>query len=271
MFEIILFSLVCFTGLIVLFCRFVIPELSKRDPEPWYLDYARSFFPVLLLVFVLRGFIAEPFRIPSGSMLPTLEIGDFILVNKFSYGIRLPILHKKIVELNEPKRGDIVVFRHPPLDKISYIKRMVGLPGDLIEHRGNDLIVNGEPVVTVPEGDYLPFGERRSLSLNNQTIATDTSAIGGELTGEVVEYSVLFNNNRANNTRKGELRVPPGHYFVMGDNRDNSSDSRVWGLVPDENIIGKAFFVWFHYDSVKGGGLKLSRVGTNIEAQALPE
>lgn len=269
MFEMILFGLVCISGLTIAFCRFAAPQLSGQDPEPWYLDYARSFFPVLLLVFILRGFIAEPFRIPSGSMLPTLEIGDFILVNKFSYGVRLPIIHKKIVEFGEPERGDVVVFRHPPQNKVSYIKRMVGLPGDQIEYRGNELIVNGERVTTVPEGEYLPYGESRSLSLYTQTIAAETDAQGGELVGEMVEYSVLFNMSRANSGRKGKLIVPAGHYFVMGDNRDNSADSRSWGLVPDQNIIGKAFFVWFHYDSVKGGGLKLSRVGTDIEAQTV--
>ena len=267
MFEIFLFGSVCLTGLTMAYCRFAMPHLSTQVPEPWYLDYARSFFPVLLLVFVLRGFIAEPFRIPSGSMLPTLEIGDFILVNKFSYGVRLPILHKKLLELGDPKRGDIVVFRHPPQNKISYIKRMIGLPGDKIEYQANELMVNGKRVMSVPEGDYIPYSETRSLSLHRQLIAPETSVKGGEMAGEMVEYSVLFNNNSANRGRKGALIVPDGHYFVMGDNRDNSADSRSWGLVPDRNIIGKAFFVWFHWDTVKGGGLKFSRVGTDIEAQ----
>lgn len=267
MFEMILFGLVCLTGLTIAYCRFAAPHLSTQEPEPWYLDYARSFFPVLLLVFLLRGFIAEPFRIPSGSMLPTLEIGDFILVNKFSYGLRLPIVHKKLVELGNPERGDIVVFRHPPKNKVSYIKRMIGLPGDKIEYHANELLVNGKRVASVPKGDYIPFSETRSLSLYNQVIATETSGNGGEMLGEMVEYSVLFNNNSANRARKGALVVPEGHYFVMGDNRDNSADSRLWGFVPDQNIIGKAFFIWFHWDTVKGGGLKFSRVGTDIEAQ----
>ena len=267
MFEIILFSLVCVTGLIIAVCRYAAPQLAERYPEPWYLDYARSFFPVLLLVFLLRGFIAEPFRIPSGSMLPTLEIGDFILVNKFTYGVRLPILHNKLIELNDPDRGDIVVFHHPPQNKISYIKRMIGLPGDEIEYRGNDLFVNGQSITTESQGTYTPFSETRSLALFNQSIASETTGNGGEMAGEMVEYSVLFNNYAANRGRKGKLVVPDGHYFVMGDNRDNSADSRSWGLVPDKNIIGKAFFIWFHWDTVKGGGVKLSRVGADIQAQ----
>jgi len=259
----ILFGLVCLCGAIMFVCRFVFPNLGKRNPEPIYLDYARSFFPVLLLVFVLRGFVAEPFRIPSGSMLPTLEIGDFILVNKFSYGIRLPIVHKKIIPVGSPQRGDIMVFRFPPDGKTSYIKRVIGLPGDKIEYRDRVLYVNGERVKTVSEGEYKAFGEPAPLNRFSQTIAVGSSD------QQMVEYSALLSKNPRRFSRPKSWVVPENNYFMMGDNRDNSADSRSWGFVPDENIIGKAFFVWFHYNTKPNGGLKLARIGEEIEAQTV--
>lgn len=261
MFEIILFGLVCLCGVIIVLCRYVFTDISKRSPEPFYLDYARSFFPVLLLVFLLRGFVAEPFRIPSGSMLPTLEIGDFILVNKFSYGVRLPILHDKIISIGSPKRGDIMVFRVPTDNQTSYIKRVIGLPGDTIEYRDRTLFVNGERVQSIAQGDYVPFGRRTALNLFTQIIEI------GAANEPMVEYSALQSKRPRYRRDPRSWVVPEGEYFMMGDNRDNSQDSRVWGFVPDENIIGKAFFVWFHYNSAPNGGVKFSRVGQEIKAQ----
>ncbi|MFT5572494.1 MAG: signal peptidase I [Cryomorphaceae bacterium] len=263
MFELILFIAICVCAVVMLICRFGFPNLSKRNPEPWYLDYARSFFPVLLIVFLLRGFVAEPFRIPSGSMLPTLEIGDFILVNKFSYGVRLPILHKKVVEVSAPKRGDIVVFRWPVDNKTSFIKRLIGLPGDKIEYKRRTLYVNGARVGSVGLGDYIPFGDSTALNQYAQTIPT--GPIGDSDTA-MVEYSTLQRKGSRGRGKEGTWVVPAGHYFMMGDNRDDSHDSRGWGFVPDHNIVGRAFFVWFHYNAQPGGGLDFSRVGTNIEA-----
>lgn len=264
MFEIILFGLVCLCAVVVVVCRYVFPEIAERAEEPWYLDYGRSFLPVLLIVFLLRGFIAEPFRIPSGSMLPTLEVGDFILVNKFAYGIRLPIIHKKILDVSEPKRGDIMVFRVPTDNKTSYIKRVVGLPGDLIAYKNKALYVNGELVDSDLTGDYIAFGETRAQSRYQQVMKTERDAL------EFVEYSTLLSKRSYGRFgREQQWRVPEGHYFMMGDNRDDSSDSRVWGFMPDENTIGKAFFIWFHWNSSPGGGFKFSRVGTNIQAKTI--
>jgi signal peptidase I len=260
MFEVILFSLVVVCAAVILVCRLVFPSVAARQPEPWYLDYARSFFPVLFIVFLLRGFIAEPFRIPSGSMLPTLEVGDFILVNKYQYGIRLPVLHKKVLATGAPKRGDIMVFRWPEDNKTNYIKRVIGLPGDTIEYRNKQLFINGQRIETVDAGEYTPFpmNRRSSRALNRFTQMIPTAAAA-----ESVEYSILIDNyQRAKINDK--ITVPPGHYFMLGDNRDHSLDSRFWGFVPDQNIVGKAFFIWFHYNSNPGGGFKFSRIGENI-------
>lgn len=271
LFEIILFGLVCLSGVIILFCRYVKPELARKEPEPIYLDYARSFFPVFLLVFLLRGFIAEPFRIPSGSMLPTLEVGDFILVNKFSYGVRLPITHQKIINVGEPKRGDIVVFRYPPDPSKNYIKRLIGLPGDTIEYQGRNLFVNGKKVVAEPNGDYKPFGATLPSELLNQTIST------GQANEDKVEFPILQANFGRFGRDMRRIVVPDGTYFMMGDNRDNSEDSRAWGFVPDENVIGRAFFIWMHFNGsdAKNGeearGFQFSRFGKSIHPEPVTE
>ena len=266
MFELILFAAVVVSGVILLVYRFVLPKQQKTEKEPVTLDYARSFFPVLLVVFLLRGFVIEPFRIPSGSMLPTLEIGDFILVNKFSYGIKLPILHKEVIDLGDPVRGDVVVFRWPGDNKTSYIKRLVGVPGDKIEYRNRQLYVNGEVVKTEHVGGYIPAGQSTSEDRFLQTIATSEYDAGQE---EMVQYSTLLSKrNGLHSNRSQSWIVPEGHYFMMGDNRDNSADSRAWGFLPDENVVGKAFFVWFHLNTQENGdGLEISRIGTNIKAE----
>lgn len=260
MFEIILFSLVVLSAAIIAVCRWVVPSLGTRDPEPIYLDYARSLFPVLLLVFLLRGFIAEPFRIPSGSMLPTLEVGDFILVNKYRYGLRLPILHNKIFEVSDPQRGDIMVFRVPKDNKTNYIKRVVGVPGDVIQYRNKRLFVNGELIGMKEDGVYSPLpkyaGAVEVLDRFSQTLPREDAE-------KAEEFSILINNKRRAGNHKPWV-VPSGHYFMMGDNRDGSEDSRTWSFVPDKNIVGKAFFIWMHYNNRPGGGFKFSRLGTNI-------
>ncbi len=271
MFEVILFTLVAVCAAVILLCRYVVklvPQggseaifVAEHKIEPWYLDYARSFFPVLLIVFLLRGFVAEPFRIPSGSMLPTLEVGDFILVNKFNYGVRLPILHTKVFPVGDPQRGDIMVFRYPRDNKTHYIKRVVGLPGDLIEYRNKRLSINGEPAGRDLDGTYTPFSAKgRSYQVTRFTQILPVDQAGSK----DAAFSILVDNLKG--ARSFRAVVPEGHYFMMGDNRDNSQDSRSWGFVPEKNIVGEAFFIWFHWNSQPGGGIKLSRVGEEIQA-----
>jgi signal peptidase I len=207
-------------------------RLASEAAEPTIVEYARSFFPVLFVVFVLRSFLVEPFQIPSSSMVPTLQVGDYILVNKYTYGIRLPVLRTKVLDLNEPERGDVMVFFPPHMNDTYYIKRVVGLPGDRIEYRDKQLYVNGEPVArdvlgTVPEG-----ATRYELGLEKLGQANHMMQVN--VARPAADFSVV---------------VKPDHYFMMGDNRDNSSDSRIWGQVPERDIVGKAFAVWMHWDS----------------------
>ncbi|MCK5831283.1 MAG: signal peptidase I [Methylococcales bacterium] len=231
-------------------------KLSNIDPlsnkEPLLVEYAHSFFPIVFIVLILRSFIAEPFRIPSGSMMPTLLIGDFILVNKFTYGIRLPVFNNKIIELNEPDRGDIVVFRFPKNPEVDYIKRVVGLPGDRIAYYQKKILVNGKPAEQELIGEYQAVGKGLNM--------TGASHILENLTG--VEHSILVNSDQP--SVEGVFVVPEGHYFVMGDNRDNSNDSRYWGTVPEENLVGKAFFIWMSWDW-DHKGLGFDRIGTILK------
>lgn len=227
-------------------------DAAKAGPprEPILVEYARSFFPVLFLVLVLRSFIFEPFRIPSGSMMPTLLIGDFILVNKYAYGLRLPVVHTKILEIDDPERGDIAVFRYPLNPGLDYIKRIVGLPGDRIAYRDKTLFINGQPAPLDIQGYYQPEGsERRDPNLLEVR----------EQLGDV-NHRILVAPNRLNLRVENEWVVPEGHYFAVGDNRDNSNDSRVWGFVPEENLVGKAVMIWFNWD-MDGAGIQLGRVG----------
>jgi len=227
--------------------------LSNNAPkDPLLVEYAKSFFPVIFIVLLIRSFIAEPFRIPSSSMVPSLLIGDFILVNKFSYGLRLPVLNTKILRIGEPKRGDVLVFRGPKEPNINFIKRVVGLPGDKIEYRDKQLIINDEPVPQVPLGAYIGTGS------NQDPIAR--TLISEQLPGR--EHKMLLSSNEAP-YGFSTWTVPAGNYLVMGDNRDNSSDSRVFGFLPEENLVGKAMFVWLHVDWVNFGAI-FSRVGTSI-------
>lgn len=230
-------------------------------PEPLTVDYARSFLPIFLVVLVLRSFVVEPFRIPSGSMIPTLLIGDFILVNKFSYGIRLPVVRTKVLELGEPERGDVVVFRFPRDPKVDYIKRIVGVPGDRIGYKGKTLFVNGQAMPIKGLAQYHSDGS--STRANGFIEAVE------QLDG--VEHHVLVNpyvgdfSPGCNVLRQGEITVPAGHYFAMGDNRDDSNDSRCWGLVPEQNLVGKAFMIWMSWDAGRDGVVAWNRLGTIIE------
>ncbi|MDP9107488.1 MAG: signal peptidase I, partial [Pseudomonadota bacterium] len=226
--------------------------------QPTWVEYSGSFFPVIALVFFLRSFVFEPFKIPSPSMVPTLLVGDLILVNKYTYGIRLPLINKKIVEINNPKRGDVMVFKYPKDMSLDYIKRVVGVPGDKIEYKNKRLTVNGEVLSYQALPDYLDE-ERLTYSkqylenltgvehkiLNRPEAPDELSNIEPYPMREACEY----------NSTGFACTVPAGQYFMMGDNRDNSADSRYWGFVPDQNIVGKAFFVWMNLGNLK-------RIGT---------
>jgi signal peptidase I len=229
-----------------------------QDKLPTTVEYARSFFPIFLIVLLLRAFLLEPFRIPSGSMMPTLLVGDFILVNKFTYGLRLPVTKTKLLDLGEPQRGDIVVFRWPVNPRLDYIKRVVGLPGDRVRYQNKTLFINGEPAPIEPIGQYRPEGSgMRALG----------SIEGRETLGDH-EHSVLVNplapdfNPSCDFLGYREVSVPEGHYLMVGDNRDDSNDGRCWGFVPEENLVGKAFFVWLSWDWQRTGFLGLSRLGS---------
>jgi signal peptidase I len=223
------------------------------EKQPWWVEYSVSFFPVILIVFLLRSFLVEPFKIPSSSMVPTLLVGDFILVNKFTYGIRLPVANRKVVPLHDPQRGDVMVFRYPEEPSLDYIKRVVGVPGDRIEYRNKRLTINGNPVPTRQVDDYLSkermqFSKRFVETLNGveHQILIEDDAPAFMTPSRSFPHSANCNYN----TSGLACTVPPGHYFMMGDNRDNSSDSRVWGFVPDENIVGKAFFIWLNLNEL---------------------
>ena len=241
-FPLILFIAVLITGIIYI--------LNKLFSLPkWLNEYLGSFFPVLLVVFVLRSFIAEPFRIPSGSMLPTLHIGDFILVNKFSYGIRLPVLNKKVIDISDPTRGDVVVFRYPKDEATNFIKRLIGVPGDKIQYRQKRLTINGEEV------DLEELGEFSGLEAGEPGLLAEM--LDESIDGRT--HKILW--DEGGNNAVFEFTVPEGQYFVMGDNRDHSNDSRYWGFVEDRLLVGKAFFIWFNYNK---GSVNWSRVGDSI-------
>jgi signal peptidase I len=220
--------------------------------EPTWIEYCKSFFPVILAVLLLRSFLVEPFRIPSGSMMPTLLVGDFILVNKYAYGIRLPVLNTKVLEVGEPQRGDVVVFRYPKDPSVDYIKRVVGIPGDRISYYNKVLHVNGEPAEQTTGGVFVGKGSGVSMSGASERV---------EQLGDVQHHILVMPRTPG---LEGEYIVPEGTYFVMGDNRDNSNDSRYWGPVPEENLVGKAFRIWMNWDSANGG-VDTDRIGMKIQ------
>ena len=218
--------------------------------QPWWLDWTAGLFPVIAIVFVLRSFLFEPFKIPSGSMIPTLLVGDLILVNKFTYGIRLPVINKKITEGNKPQRGDVMVFRYPPQPSLDYIKRVVGVPGDEIAYLNKRLTVNGQelPVRELP--DFLDRDVMRYFKQFDETLGEKPHRIivNNDAPPFIQGASNFeFKENCRYSVEGVTCKVPEGHYFMMGDNRDNSLDSRYWGFVPDQNIVGKAFFVWMNF------------------------
>jgi signal peptidase I len=234
-FTLILVVIVLVSG--VIYSLYILYFKTKRkgqDPGI-IIDYSRSFFPVLFLVLLLRSFLFEPFQIPSGSMLPTLKIGDFILVNKFDYGLRLPVLGDTVVEVGEPKRGDVMVFKYPEDPRINFIKRVVGIPGDTVEYRNKIVYINSEAQTltqAMPDGSPIlpPLTEESSEQLGDR------------------EHRIWRRMTQGRDF--GPIQIPAGQYFVMGDNRDNSNDSRVWGFVDDSLIVGRAFAVWMHWEQL---------------------
>ena len=271
-FALILFLLTVVTGAVwfadkLYFAR----RRGADDAEPWWIEYPKSFFPVLLIVFLLRSFLAEPFRIPSSSMRPTLVVGDYILVNKFTYGLRLPILERKIVPIGDPKHGDVVVFRYPVNPSQDFIKRVVGVGGDTVEYRDKQLTVNGKPLPQRADGSY-SYVEGMRFETTERRIEQASGSPPREYTIAVSPQSPSVQpggvrpfagrENCEYNDRGFTCKVPPGHYFMMGDNRDASDDSRYWGFVPDDHIRGRAFFIWFNWDDI--ASFAFQRVGSGI-------
>lgn len=236
----------------LLYLKYIAPDDAEPSKEPLLIEYARSFFPIVLIVLILRSFLVEPFRIPSGSMMPTLLIGDFILVNKFTYGIRLPVLNTKIVEFNLPERGDIVVFRFPKQPSVDYIKRVIGLPGDRVAYYNKQVYINGKRIKNESLGLYQGVGQGRKHS-GAEMLLEDL---------ETVQHDILIHHSMP--SVEGVYVIPDGQYFVMGDNRDNSNDSRYWGTVPEANLVGKAFFIWMNWDW-QHKGVGFDRIGTILQ------
>lgn len=241
---------------------------SAGAEEPTAVEYAKSFFPVILIVFIIRSFMAEPFKIPSGSMMPTLLAGDYILVNKYIYGLRLPVLNTVFLDISQPKHGDVAVFHFPPNPKIDYIKRIIGLPGDRIQYINKRLTVNGQDLTVTHMDDYTYKRKERRL-VGGEVIIEEVEVTAEQYIEKIatVEHELLIHpdspkqysfNAIGQKFLNGEVvTVPEDHYFAMGDNRDNSSDGRVWGFVPNQNLVGKAFFIWFNFD-------QFARIGNSI-------
>ena len=222
--------------------------------QPWWLDWTAGLFPVICAVFLLRSFLFEPFKIPSGSMIPTLLVGDLILVNKFTYGVRLPVINKKITEGNPVQRGDVMVFRYPPQPSMDYIKRVVGVPGDEIAYLNKRLTVNGKPVDTTALPDFFDADAMRYFKQFDEQLGAQRHRIivNPDAPAFVQGASNFAGREGCRYSVEGvTCKVPEGHYFMMGDNRDNSLDSRYWGFVPEANIVGKAFFVWMNFGNLK--------------------
>lgn len=247
----------------------VLPGKRGEDTqEPWWVEYSRSFFPILLIVLILRTFIVEPFRIPSGSMRPTLLEGDFIVVNKFDYGLRLPVLNDVVIPLGTPKRGDVIVFKHVKnTESLDMIKRIVGLPGDHVQYKDKIIYINGEPVKQefLAEKTDQDTSQGYSWTVRHQK----------ESLGDIQHDIYIHADPESPRAREYEdVVVPPNHYFVMGDNRDNSDDSRSWGFVDNKDILGKAFMIWFSWDSSPKGGdwlkksIRWDRIGNPLSENA---
>lgn len=266
-FALIMFVALLATGLIWLIDSLVFkPKRPKDAKTPVLAEYAQSFFPVILAVFMLRSFLVEPFKIPSGSMLSTLLVGDFILVNKYTYGIRVPVINTKIFEVSQPKNGDVMVFRYPEDPSLDYIKRVVGVPGDTVRYYNKKLTINGKAISQEKDGIFSYVDSNlNAVSANQYTeklgahthkilILPDTPTVFVDQVNSQFPYRQNCDYNNEGFTCK----VPQGYYFMMGDNRDSSNDSRYWGFVPDRNIVGRAFMIWFNFDDLK-------RIGHFIE------
>ena len=246
MFVKLLMAATVITGLIYFLDILILKRIRQKKQKPSLIvEYGKSFFPVLLAVFIIRSFIIEPFKIPSGSMMPTLIAGDFIVVNKFNYGIRLPVWNKILIAVGKPSRGDVFVFHYPKDPSIDYIKRAIGLPGDEIRYENKELFINGELINKI-------FHEEYSYTFNDNDMMHAKEFI--ETLGDS-RHSLLVHDIPSEDFK---FNVPEGHYFAMGDNRDNSSDSRVWGFVPDVLLVGKAFFIWLNFS-------QFNRIGTWIK------
>ncbi len=238
--------------------RLVRGKSATPQTAPYLVANARSFLPVFLIVLLVRSFAVEPFRIPSGSMMPSLLIGDFILVNKFIYGLRLPVTKTKLLDVSEPERGDVIVFRWPKNERLDYIKRVIGVPGDTVRYIDKTVIINDEPVELTPLGRYQATGS----GLRAQGYWHGEEQLPNQVTHDILV------NPRAPDFNPGctymhnrTITVPEGHYLVMGDNRDDSNDGRCWGLVPEQNLVGQAFLVWLNWDWEKPGLIDWQRIG----------
>jgi signal peptidase I len=276
-FALILFLALVITGTIWLLDHLFLAKSRADEAKlPLLVDYSKSFFPVILIVFLLRSFLVEPFKIPSGSMLPTLLVGDFILVNKFTYGIRLPVINKKVISVGNPKPGDVMVFRYPRDPSLDYIKRVVGTPGDVVEYREKHLTINGKVIPMHLEGKYeytasglnIVRGDtwREQLGEHNHIAMTQRDM--PPVVVHQVEGDFPNRDNCSYSETGFKCVVPAGHYFMLGDNRDASNDSRYWGFVPDANIVGRAFFIWWNFDDFLNMLKSFSRpqrVGHSIE------
>ncbi|MDO9437398.1 signal peptidase I [Hydrogenophaga sp.] len=223
---------------------------QKLLAQPWWLDWTAGLFPVILAVFVLRSFLYEPFKIPSGSMIPTLRVGDLILVNKFHYGVRMPVFNTKLIDNNSPQRGDVMVFRYPPQPSLDYIKRVVGVPGDEVAYLNKQLTVNGKLVPRAAQPDFFDSESMRYARQFRETVGERSyNTLNDDDRAAFINRSTDFPFlDQCRYSVEGvTCKVPAGHYFMMGDNRDNSLDSRYWGFVPEANIVGKAFLVWMNF------------------------
>ena len=290
-FSLVLVTVVAVAGLVWLIDHLLFEPMRGRaaiaagrdpaaQPMPVTVDYARSFFPVAVIVLLVRSFIFEPFRIPSDSMMPTLLDGDFIIVNKYAYGLRLPVIDKKIVAIGEPQRGDVVVFHYPPDPAINFIKRLVGLPGDHVRIRSDQLIINGVPVPLEADGRY-DDGCYHNMRQSTEILATHRHQTLSCLTPDEIVAAPTSSCNRRlernyeciepstpgarDHSDRDDIEVPPGEYLMIGDNRDNSYDGRYWGFVPEDHLVGKATRIWFNWDLHRSGGPVWSRIGRRIE------
>jgi len=258
-FELILVIATAVTGVIAYLDKIIWrPQRLKSVttvPEPIWIEYARSLFPVFLIVLVVRSFIVEPFRIPSGSMYPTLEIGDFILVSKSSYGVKLPVTGTKIIPTGEPHRGDVVVFKYPKDPEVDYIKRVIGLPGDTVAYKNRVVYINGKPASQKVLGIYIGTGAGKMM--NGATLVEESLPLKR---GGVKKHQILIDQDKSSFDMP-PVKVPQGYYFMMGDNRDHSNDSRFWGFVPEKNLKGRAFMIWMNWDN----GVHFGRIGKGIQ------